>query len=126
MPELTSSHPQGKASPLAAPVTTGARPVAETLPKAVRRIVEALHPEKVILFGSHAYGKPTPDSDVDLLVILETSASEKERYLSVCRLLRPRPFPVDILVRTPQEVARATGQGRLLHTRNRFARQGAV
>ena len=101
MAELISSHPQRKSSP----------PISETLPKAVRRIVEALHPEKVILFGSHAYGKPTPDSDVDLLVILETSASEKERYLSVCRLLRPRPFPVDILVRTPQEVARALDEG---------------
>jgi len=85
--------------------------VAETLPAAVERIVEALHPEKVVLFGSYAYGQPTSDSDVDLLVVMETDKPGKERYLSVCRLLRPRTFPVDILVRTPQEIARALEKG---------------
>jgi len=81
-----------------------ALPVARALPLAVRRIVEVLHPEKIILFGSYAYGKPTPDSDVDLLVILDTTASRSERSWSVSRLLIPRPFPVDILVRTPAEI----------------------
>ena len=48
----------------AIPVTpTGFRqPVQEALPRAIQRIVEALHPEKIILFGSYAYGTPTPDS----------------------------------------------------------------
>jgi hypothetical protein len=66
---------------------------------------------------------------VDLLVIMETTASPKERYLAVCRLLRPRPFPVDILVRTPDEIERAVrlgdffikeilSQGRVLYERN--------
>jgi predicted nucleotidyltransferase len=59
------------------------------------------------LFGSYAYGTPTPDSDVDLLIILETTASAKERYLAVSDLLYPRPFPVDILVKTPQEIDHA-------------------
>ena len=86
-------------------------PVAEALPAAVQRIAEALHPKKIILFGSYAYGTPTSDSDVDLLVIMETSAPHVERYLAVCRLLRPRPFPVDILVRTPVEIERALGSG---------------
>ena len=81
-----------------------ALPVARALPLAVRRIVESLHPEKIILFGSYAYGKPTPNSDVDLLVILDTTASRSERSWSVSRLLIPRPFPVDILVRTPAEI----------------------
>jgi len=95
------------------PVTpTGFRiPVSEALPAVVQRLVAALQPEKIILFGSYAYGKPTPDSDVDLLVVMETSAPDKERYLTVCRLLRPRPFPVDILVRTPQELAHALDKG---------------
>jgi len=74
-------------------------PVAEALPKAVRRIVEALQPEKIILFGSYAYGRPTADSDVDLLIVMETSASASERYLAVSRLVRPRPFPVDTQVK---------------------------
>jgi len=111
MPKPTSVQLQGTPSRPVAPVTITAGPISETLPKAVHRIVETLHPEKVILFGSYAYGRPTPDSDVDLLVILETSAPDKERYLAVCRLLRPRPFPVDILVRTPQEVSRALEKG---------------
>lgn len=85
--------------------------VKEKLPHVVQRLVEALQPEKIVLFGSYAYGTPTPDSDVDLLVVMETCAPDKERYLSVCRLLRPRPFPVDILVRTPQEIARALEKG---------------
>jgi len=105
------------------------RPVSETLPAVVERIVRELHPEKIVLFGSYAYGRPTSDSDVDLLVVMETTAPDKERYLAVCRLLRPRPFPVDIMVRTPQEIARAlenedffiqeiTSRGKILYERH--------
>ncbi len=86
-------------------------PVSETLPRAVERIAETLHPEKIILFGSYAYGNPTGDSDVDLLVIMKTNAPRKERYLTVSRLLRPRPFAVEILVKTPSEINRAIKQG---------------
>jgi predicted nucleotidyltransferase len=50
-------------------------PVADELPEVVERLVSKLCPERIILFGSYAYGRPTPDSDVDLLVILETDAS---------------------------------------------------
>lgn len=82
-------------------------PVAEALPEVVARLAGQLNPEQVILFGSYAYGTPTPDSDVDLLVILDTDASTTERYLAVSRLLYPRPFPADILVRTPAEIERA-------------------
>jgi len=93
-------------------VPTGCeRPVSETLPDAVRRIVQHLRPEKIILFGSYAHGAPTPDSDVDLLVVMKTNAPTKERYWAVSRLLIPRPFPVDILVKTPQEIARALKKG---------------
>lgn len=87
------------------------RPISETLPEAVERIVQELHPEKIILFGSYAHGTPTLDSDVDLLVIMETEASGKERSWAVSRLLIPRPFPVDILVKTPQEIERALEKG---------------
>lgn len=82
-------------------------PVAETLPAVVQRIVQALRPERIVLFGSHAYGTPTPHSDVDLLVVMESEAGLLERHLTVSRLLRPRPFPVDILVRTPTEIRSA-------------------
>jgi len=86
-------------------------PVSKTLPRAVKRIVETLHPEKIILFGSYAYGNPTPDSDVDLLVVMPTKEPEIERYLKVSRLIRPRPFAVDILVKTPQEITQAIRRG---------------
>lgn len=86
---------------------TGFPPVAETLPQAVKKIVHELKPEKIILFGSYAYGNPTPDSDVDLLVVMETESSHTERYMAVARLLRPRQFPVDIIVKTPKEIEEA-------------------
>ena len=79
-------------------------PVAQSLPLVVNRIATELDPEKIILFGSYTYGKPTPDSDVDLLVIMETQKEGSERTWEVARLLIPRPFPVDILVRTPTEI----------------------
>ncbi len=88
-----------------------AAPVSETLPEVTRRLVNALRPEKIILFGSYAYGRPNPDSDVDLLVIMNTHASLAERYLLVSRLLRPRPFPVDILVKNPAEIEQALQAG---------------
>jgi uncharacterized protein len=89
------------------------RPIGETLPAAVKRIVHELAPHKVVLFGSYAYGVPTPDSDIDLLIILETDAPSKDRSWAVSRLLLPRPFPVDILVKTPQEIEQALAKGDL-------------
>ena len=83
----------------------------EVLAEIVRRIVVTLHPEKVILFGSYVYGTPSDDSDVDLLVILNSHARPVDRYLAVSRLLRPRPFPLDILVKTPEEITQALRKG---------------
>jgi predicted nucleotidyltransferase len=79
-------------------------PVSQALTEAVRKIVAALNPEKIILFGSFAIGNPTPDSDVDLLIIMDTALEPRERSWQVSRLLIPRQFPVDILVKTPEEV----------------------
>ena len=104
-------HPKRTRFRLAPIVPTGCeRPVSETLPEAVQRIAQALRPDKIILFGSYANGTPTPDSDVDLLVVMNTSASSKERSWAVSQLLIPRPFPVDILVRTPKEIRQAQDQ----------------
>jgi len=105
-------HPKRTRFRLAPIVPTGCeRPVSETLPEAVQRIAQALRPDKIILFGSYANGRPTPDSDVDLLVVMNTTASSKERSWAVSKLLIPRPFPVDILVRTPKEIKLALGKG---------------
>ncbi len=90
---------------------TGFPPVAKTLPQAVKRIVSVLKPEKIILFGSYAYGNPTHDSDVDLFVIMETNGKHKEKHREISMLLYPRQFPVDIIVRTPKEVDEALRGG---------------
>jgi len=92
----TGIHPAGF------PALTG-----ELLESVVQRIVDHLPVEKIILFGSYANlsSSPTSDSDIDLLIIMETMEPLTKRVLSVSRLLRPRPFPMDIMVRTPQEIS---------------------
>jgi predicted nucleotidyltransferase len=101
-------------TPLAAGVQpAGFGPVTkEILAEVVRCITSALRPEKIILFfGSYVWGTPSSDSDVDLLVIMETNARPADRYMAVSRLIRPRPFPLDIVVRTPDEIAQALEKG---------------
>lgn len=68
-------------------------------------IVGKFQPEKVILFGSYAYGKPTIDSDVDLLVVMESDERPAKRATRIIGELLDVPFPMDILVRTPREIA---------------------
>jgi uncharacterized protein len=85
--------------------------VGKSLRPAIQKIVQELKPEKIVLFGSYAYGMPNPHSDVDLLVIMKTKASLKDRSWAVSRLLLPRPFPLDILVKTPKEVESALESG---------------
>jgi len=73
----------------------------ERLQEVVRRIVQEFDPQRVVLFGSYACGEPGPDSDVDLLVVMESDERPAARATRVSRVLRPRLFPMDILVRTP-------------------------
>lgn len=70
----------------------------------VARIAARFKPEKIILFGSHAYGEPKPWSDVDLLVIMETERTSREQRLEIARFLRDRTFGIDIIVRKPDEL----------------------
>lgn len=66
------------------------------------RIVDQFQPEKVILFGSYARGNPTPDSDVDVLVVLPFEGRNPEKATQIWIETRPA-FPVDIIVRKPHE-----------------------
>jgi predicted nucleotidyltransferase len=79
--------------------------------QAVQKVVDTINPEKIILFGSFAHGKPNPDSDVDLLIIMKSDRSPHARARQVSEILYPRPFPVDIIVRTPAEVAERLALG---------------
>ena len=71
-----------------------------------RRIQRGFDPQQIVLFGSYARGDATVDSDVDLLVVAETSLPPAERYGAVRRLLADVPAAFDIIVKTPQEYAR--------------------
>ena len=79
------------------------RPVSETLPKAVRRIARTLRPARIILFGSYAYGTPTQDSDVDLLVVMPVTGSKREKMVEIGVALHDIPLPKDIIVTTPED-----------------------
>ncbi len=76
----------------------------EAIDEIVRRIVEAVHPDKIILFGSHARGEAGPDSDVDLLVIGPTDEPPTCRMRPVYRALRGLTTPKDVLWWTEEEV----------------------
>jgi len=84
----------------------GFPPVAESLPQVVERLVRELRPYKIILFGSYAHGNPTPDSDVDLLIIWDAPQDRTERFRRITRALSPRPFPVDVISKTPEQLKR--------------------
>jgi len=78
------------------------------LQEMTRRLVAEFQPTQIFLFGSHAWGQPTEDSDVDLLVIVESSdKSPRQRRLQARRCLRDLSTPKDILVETQAEVERA-------------------
>jgi predicted nucleotidyltransferase len=69
----------------------------------VKRIVRRFHPEKVILFGSHARGAAGPDSDVDLLVVMPVEGEKRHKAVEIGVALAKVPFPLDIIVTTPEE-----------------------
>lgn len=66
------------------------------------------NPQRIVLFGSYAYGKPKQDSDIDLLVIVDTDKSFHERIQEL-RPLLPKDKAIDLIVLTPQEYQKAKG-----------------
>jgi len=82
----------------------------ETIQELVRQIADAFHPARIYLFGSYAYGKPRPESDVDLLVVMETSQRETRQALQIRQHVNPL-FGVDILVYTPSRLEQRLALG---------------
>lgn len=79
----------------------------ELLQEIVQRLVDEFHPERIILFGSHAWGTPTNDSDIDLLVVVhDSSLPPTQRAVRAHRALRGLGIPKDVLVRTREEIER--------------------
>lgn len=83
----------------------------DAIQSVVNRISQQFDPERVILFGSYAYGTPHRFSDVDLLVVLETQARSRAKQIEIVRALSPHPFGMDILVRTPEQLKRRLEMG---------------
>jgi predicted nucleotidyltransferase len=75
----------------------------ETITAISDQIAREFNPERIILFGSYAYGKPRPDSDVDLLVVMPHDGNNVYQAIEILNRISP-PFPIDLLVRTPGEV----------------------
>jgi uncharacterized protein len=67
------------------------------------QIAREFRPQRIILFGSYAYGEPTPDSDVDLLVVMPLEGRAMDKAVEISRRLEHR-FPIDLLVRSPEEL----------------------
>jgi len=91
-------------------------------------IAQDFDPDRIILFGSQAYGEPSEGSDVDLLVIMPFEGKSRAKRLEIWDRLRPS-FPVDILVRRPEDTQRryhewdplireAIDHGKVLYERN--------
>lgn len=100
----------------------------EEIERMVRRIVQGFDPQKIILFGSYARGTAGPDSDVDLLIIMNVTGSKKDVAIQIDRALIDRRIPLDIVVATPEDVERyrqlvgnvirpALKEGRVLYER---------
>ncbi len=79
-------------------------PTRETLSEIAAKIINHFKPEKIILFGSHAWGTPSTDSDVDILVIMDGGGSIFREEAQISRVARPKFVAMDIIVRTPEQI----------------------
>lgn len=73
------------------------------------RIVKEYRPEKIILFGSYAYGNPGKESDVDVLVILPFKGKAAFKAVEILEKVSPS-IPIDLIVRTPEQVKTRVAQ----------------
>ncbi|HZS10118.1 MAG TPA: nucleotidyltransferase domain-containing protein [Blastocatellia bacterium] len=74
------------------------------------RIAREFRPEKIILFGSHAYGNPGSESDLDLLLVMRFEGDPLEKAISILNRLNVL-LPIDLLVRTPEQVQQRLAMG---------------
>ena len=79
----------------------------------LKKLIAGYSPQKVILFGSYVYGSPGPDSDIDLLIIKETTERFIDRWATVQGILTGthRSLPVETIVLTPREIEKRLAVG---------------
>jgi predicted nucleotidyltransferase len=95
-----------------------------SLSEITNRIVDAMHPRRILLFGSRAQGNARADSDFDLMIEMDTDLRPMERARRVYRLFGPRRWSMDVVVYTPQEVReRRNYRNSLIHA---IEREGQV
>ena len=82
----------------------------ESIVDTARQIAEIFKPEQVILFGSYAYGRPTADSDVDLLVVMNTSLQESWQAYEIRKAIN-YSHPLDLVVKTPEQLHKRLNMG---------------
>ncbi len=75
----------------------------EQLKQVCALIAREFQPERIILFGSHAYGNPTADSDFDLLIVMRFAGDPLEQAVTILKKLNLL-LPIDLLVKTPEQV----------------------
>jgi predicted nucleotidyltransferase len=96
---------------------------AELLKLVTQTIVERFHPKRIVLFGSYARGDARPESDLDLFVEMESNLRPPERAVEVSAVFGLRPWSLDVIVYTPDEVRRLQGtRGTLLSVIEREGR----
>ena len=85
---------------------TGTKDAVQVINTIVQKLVTEYSPRRVILFGSYAWGEPGPDSDIDFLIIKDTSERFIDRYVKVQHILTGthHGYPVETLVLTPREI----------------------
>ncbi len=75
-------------------------------------VAREFQPDRILLFGSYARGTPHPDSDVDVLVVMRLPRGQRDiRQAAAIRDRVRAPFPMDLIVRSPQEISRRLAQG---------------
>ncbi len=94
----------------APPVDQRQRVPNAAIEEVVRHIAEAFQPDRIVLFGSYAYGQPRPESDVDLLVVMDTDLRETAQAVLILQHVEHH-FGLDLIVRTPANLARRVALG---------------
>jgi predicted nucleotidyltransferase len=79
---------------------------ADLLDDVTRTIIERFHPKRVLVFGSYARGDSRPGSDLDLFIEMDTPHRPPERAIEVSEIFGLRPWPLNVVVYTPEEVQR--------------------
>jgi|SRR6185295_4389620 len=107
---MTRREPKSRQSGASEPAALTAGSVRGLEPSEIKRlcaeIAREFHPDKIVLFGSHAYGEPRPWSDLDLLVVMPFSGSPfRQAGIILAHVVRAvGVVPLDLLVRTAQQV----------------------